>query len=432
MAFARQLAWTAIGTYAGQAIMLGSAAILARLLAPADFGLVGMMTAFNALMLVVAQGALGVEIIQRQDLAREQLRQTAGIGLALGILSAGCLLVGAPLVARLIGDPRLEGMLQVAALGMLAASMSQVPIGLLKRERRFRTWAMINIASTSCASATAIVLAWLGFGHWALVWQVVLRQGIEMAAAHIASRSPGPRLPGKATIRMVWEFSAPVVAFQAINFLHRNLDMLVIGAVLGATAAGHYSRATIIMITINTAIGGVVAQTLHPQIARLEGRTSEIREAFASNLRRVLWASGAIMGAIACVPELVIRLAWGPNWGESADPLFWLALTGVHQGCFPLFGCAFYATRRTKALLAVGATTSAMFVATLVASVPHGIAACTMAYCACSALVLALSLGFIWTRLLSGDWASLGRLALPPILCCSAPPLAIHLARNAT
>jgi len=175
------------------AFRIGSVMIIARLLAPEDFGLVGMVTAFTGVLNLFRDFGLSTATVQREEVTEEQLSTLFWINMLVGVILAILAVVLAPVVVRIYNEPRLLGITMVLSLGFLFNAAGIQHSALLQRHLRFTALAVINVASLVVAALVAIGMAKMGYGYWALVGQTVtvpltLTVGTWIAAAWIPGR----------------------------------------------------------------------------------------------------------------------------------------------------------------------------------------------------------------------------------------------------
>src|SRR6266566_1352359 len=165
----RGIAWTGAMRWATQLLGWASTLIVARLLAPTDYGLVGMAMVYLGFIHLINEFGLGAVIVQRRDLAADQIARLAGFALLLGVgfVALSTLVSGA--VAEFFGEPTVRWIIPVASLAFLTSALQVVPQGLLTRDLDFRRLAWADGAEAVVAALATLVLAAAGVGYWALV-----------------------------------------------------------------------------------------------------------------------------------------------------------------------------------------------------------------------------------------------------------------------
>jgi PST family polysaccharide transporter len=326
--------------------------VLAKLLGPSEFGVVAMALLFLTIAQTLLQQGLVSAIIQREDLTDEHLDAAFVIlllsGLGMGVVMAA----GSPLWALAFGEPQLTAVCLAFAPLLLVQALAVVPEAVLRRAMGFRAIAVRTLVATISGGVVGIVLAVLGFGVWALVWQQVVTAVV--GAVVLWAISPWrPRLRGRLrAIRDLWGFSAHSANAALALQLGGKADQFVIGLFFGPVAIGIYRLAArlpemFVDVTVRS-----LQQVALPALSRLQ----DDRPAFAARL-----ASLQHLGAVAGLPMLGVLAATaealvaflGPQWDGTALPLQLLCLYGAVNVYGVLLGPALQAIGKPGRLAAI-------------------------------------------------------------------------------
>ncbi|HKE93126.1 MAG TPA: oligosaccharide flippase family protein, partial [Povalibacter sp.] len=187
---ASALKWTGLAKGVGQVVSWGVTLIVLRLLAPADYGLIAIVSVIIALLASVAELGLGASVIQSANLRPEELAAVSGLvvlcNIAIGVLLALC----APLFAWFYGEPRLTALIQVASLSFAFFALNTVPQALAYRDMNFKWLAMVELTGVLVSGVATLILALFGFGVWALLLGNQLQNLVRTA---LLLRQPQPR-----------------------------------------------------------------------------------------------------------------------------------------------------------------------------------------------------------------------------------------------
>lgn len=411
----RSVAFNGAGQYATQALGLLTAAVLGRLLDPEDFGLVGMILAANAFLMILATAGVSSTVVQFKKFENKDFQALLGLSCFVGLAAAAFLALLAPFLALFFREPRLELIAVVWAPALIFTALAQVPQGMLQRNFLFAQRSTAMVLSAMIAAGLAIWSAYNGLGYWALVLQSLLRTFLLfLFAAFFAKIRLLPSLDLK-LYRKVFSYTGNLTLFQFINYFHRNLDNLLIGRFLGAAQLGFYTRAYSLLSIFNTAMSGVINPVLHAAMARKQDDMVSLRNAYGQVISIMLWVSAPMMGALAALSPEVIRLVWGPGWENAERPFFWLAIAGMHQAVYGTIGTVFAVRYKTKQLLVCGLVTTILYGLAIAFGVQHGIATVAKFYSLMSiALFLPLML-YVWRGLLEGRAKDLLAITLKPM-----------------
>lgn len=314
---ARGLTWTVAELWGRQAINLLVFILLARLLLPADFGLVALASVFVALAQVVVDQGLGDALIQRRQITRAHIDTAFWVAMLTG---AGLTVVGiaaAGPIAALLQEPELAPILQVLSLTFALSAFTSIQVALLRREFAFRTLALRTLVGALGGGAIGIAMALAGMGAWALVGQ--LAGSAILSAAMLWWVSPWR--PGRNAswthFRELFTFGLHVVGSDLLTFLSRHTDNFLIGIFLGPVPLGLYAVGYRLLDVSLAILVNIARKIAFPALSRLQGDSQRMLRAHLK-LTRVasLTIIPAYVGLALIAPELTV-LVFGAQWSES-------------------------------------------------------------------------------------------------------------------
>jgi teichuronic acid exporter len=314
------LKWSVVAKLLGQVISWGVTLIVLRLLAPADYGLMAIVTVIISMIAGFAEFGFGASLIRAPTLERRELARIAG---ALGALNVGCgvLVAGsAPLIAAWLGEPRLQLLIQVSALQFLFAALEIVPQALVHRDMDFARVARIEIGSTVVGSLGTLALALAGAGVWALVLgglagaaaragAFVAFGGFVWPSLTFVGIGHHIRFGGIVTVtRVIWQITYQMDTLIAARFFTR--EVLGLYAVAMHLATMPMSRAM-----------GVVNQVAFPAVARLQDELPRMRIRLIESLRLLALIAIASLWGLAAVAEEFVDVVLGDKWHAAETAL---------------------------------------------------------------------------------------------------------------
>ncbi len=227
------------------AIGIGTTAILARLLVPADFGLLAMVAPL--LLIVDSLSNLGLETVtvQREDLNQDQASAMFWLSLKINAFVLSAMVLAGPLLAWFYGEPALTPITLGMAIGALSLCVSFQHLSLLKRQMKFGLLTTIEVVAMASAAICAITAAQAGLGFWALVLQIVVMQVIQSGAYWLlCSWRPTPAAAGAVSnLRPMVSYGAHLTGYRFLTRVGTQLDRVLLGYLSGAQALGLYSVA---------------------------------------------------------------------------------------------------------------------------------------------------------------------------------------------
>jgi PST family polysaccharide transporter len=353
-------------------IQFGSIVALARLLTPADFGLVAMVTAVIGVADLVRDFGLSLAAVQAPRLTNGERTNLFWANVLLGLgctVAAACL---TPVIVAGYREPRLTPIvLALAPVFLISGFTTQFKAGLV-RQMRFKAVGASDFFSQIVATAVAICLAYVGFGVWALVVQQLLSAAVTAAICVTLARWR-PSLPDRtASIRRFLRFGTGVFGTQGISYVTKNIDNVTIGAVFGATPLGLYSRAYQLMQMPLNQINAPMTQVAMPVLARVQGDI----EVFLGYLRKsqlvACYVTATLFAVAAGLAHPIVLVLFGPKW-LGVVPIFTvLAIGGMFRAVAQIAYWAYLAKGKSGALFRQRIVTGGLTVAMILAGVPWG------------------------------------------------------------
>ena len=320
---ARGVLWQGLAFASGKTIVLLTIVVLARLLSPAEYGLVALALVLMAYMEAIADAGVAQALVylpRTAEVARSALLISVVMG---GLLALGAI-VAAPWVASLVNVAEVAPLMRVLAISLLATSVAAVPEALLRRDLLFRRLTAAPIVRAAVTGAVALPLAFAGLGAWSLA--------VGTAAGSVAyAIACWMLLPGappwqiwrvrKEALRANVNFGAPAAGSTLLARLIFDVDYLVVGLLLGTQALGFYTLAFRLpeMVIINVFF--VLSTVMFPLYSHVRGEPERLRTGYLKSVRiQSLYGVTAGVGLAVIAPVLVPTL-FGPTWTDAVVPL---------------------------------------------------------------------------------------------------------------
>ncbi|WP_309081081.1 lipopolysaccharide biosynthesis protein [Zhihengliuella sp.] len=326
----RGIATTAVSQSTKFVVQLLSTIVLARLLAPEDFGLFAMVFAVAGLATVVGDFGLSSAAIQAREFSSRQRSNLWWLSLGLGLLLWGVLWILAPLIENFYDRDGVAEMLRILGVGFVLSSASAQYVADLTRKLRFGWLAVSEIGALVLAFMTAVIAALAGAGAWALVFQQVAYAFALLAMATAAGRW-FPGLPRSAPMRSLVKFGGNTLGVQLLSYLSTNVDSIVLGRVAGPVQLGLYDQAYRLFKVPVQQIAAPLTRVALPLLARRQDDLPGFSRYVVVAQTGLSYALGSAFVIGAALSEPVVGLLLGGQW-DAAVPLFAvLALGGVFQ-----------------------------------------------------------------------------------------------------
>jgi PST family polysaccharide transporter len=321
--------WTLLAFAVGKGLGFVTNIVLARLLAPDDFGLVSFAMVLIGAFLLLQDLGVGAAIVY----SRASIREIGGTALMVNLLTATLLfgIVGviAGVVAYATDADQLAAIVTALAFGLVATAAGSVQTALLTKELAFRRKFLPDVLPLVVSGVVSVICAVLGYGVWSLVWGYLAKSFCATAILWaIAPERPQLTL-NRAVARDLLRYGKHISLSSVIGFAVMNVDYLIVGQRLGATALGLYTLAFTVASLPSTIIGQQIAATTFPAYTRLRSSPAALGKLFGDTFT-VTSALAIAFGAAIWVgmPSLIGPLL-GTKWLAMVDPLRILTIFGV-------------------------------------------------------------------------------------------------------
>jgi PST family polysaccharide transporter len=372
--------WLSSSRGVEQLLSLLITTILARLVTPAEYGLIGMATVVLIFLRRFADFGTGSAIIQRCELGDTQLSSIFWFNALLGTALGGLLFVVAPLIARFYDEPGVQPVVAVLALTLPLQSLAIVPDHLLRRRLQFSRWVVRGLAAVAVGGGVGIALALAGGGVWALVGQQLAQAVAAMVALWLAVKWRPLFSFRFEDIREIGGFTSGVVGFNLLNYFVRNTDFLLIGRFLGPVSLGLYALAYRLMRYPAQTLSGVASQTLFPVFSRMGDEQSRISNAYIRVVRYITVITFPIMVGMALTAEDFLVTLFGPQWLSAAPLLVYLALAVLLQPAASLLTAVIWAKGYTQWHLKYAVVQSGLVIAGFAIGLQWGVEGVAASY----------------------------------------------------
>lgn len=333
----RGAAWTGSVKWLSQPFAWISTLIVARILSPTDYGILGMATFYLGFVKMVSEFGIGAAIVSIRDVSDEQIAQLNGLSLIVGVLTfvASCLIAW-PL-GMFFRAPQLPPVVIALSAAYALAALQSVPLAVLRRDLRFRRVALIDATQAMVTSMSAILFAWLGFRYWSLVLCTVTGV-ITMTALVLVGAPRSYRWPRRKSLGKILSFSRDMLVTRMAWYFGQDADFFVAGRVLGKAPLGFYSfgwtLANVAVEKITAMVLGVTPSVL----ARVQHDHAALRRYVLNISESLALITFPVTIGLALVADDVVHLALGDKWAGTATPLRLLAISAAVRSVTPILG----------------------------------------------------------------------------------------------
>jgi PST family polysaccharide transporter len=366
-AFIGGVFYTAVAKYAGLAVSLAVAAILSRILPPAEFGTVAVAMAMIAFFAMVSDMGIGVAIIQKKELTENDLKHIFSLTLYLAVFSSVIFFFGSTLTADYYGEPVLARICKALSVHLFFSVANTVPNGLLLKDKEFRFMAVRTLAVQGVGGAMSVWAALNGWGIDSLLVAPVFSSIALFAINYWKYRTPFTWVVRRDSVRKIFAYSAYQFLFNVINFFSRNLDNLLIGKYLGMTPLGYYEKSYRLMLLPMSNFSSVLTSVIHPVFSDYQHRIGYVTERYLRVVKLLATVGFPLSVLLFVTANELILLIFGSQWGLSVPVFQCLCVSMGFQMVLSSSGALFRTVNATKWLFIDGLLSTIFTIACLLA-----------------------------------------------------------------
>jgi O-antigen/teichoic acid export membrane protein len=362
--------------------VLGTAStiVLARLLTPEDYGLIGMVAILISFLGMFQYMGLPTATIKWTELDHQLVTELFWINVALSTSITVLTIGSAPVVAWFYDEPRLFGITIGFAFTIFITGLGIQHEALLSRQMRFATLAVVDVASLIVGLVAALSSAWYGAGFWALVINQVVASLVRVSGVWIVCRwrpgLPGPRLRSREMI----SYGGQLTGFNLAQYFARNLDNALIGKFWGAQQLGLYAKAYQLLLLPLDQINGPLGTVAIPALSRLAESPERYRKAYLKILERLAMLTMPAVAFMIATSDWLVLLLLGPQWQQTGRIFMLLGMAAFIQPITRTCWWLFVSQGRSRDMLRAGVLSSAVSVASIVFGLPWGAMGVATAY----------------------------------------------------
>lgn len=313
--------WSFLSFFSGRVLTFVTTLVLARLLVPAEFGIIAYCTIVITYLDLLNNLGVGHALIARRDKLEEA--QNAAFLVSIGtaiVLYAGTWLV-APLIADFFNEPQVVPLLRVLTLGLLLVGIGSTPMAMLQRELRFKALILPDILRNVVKALVAIGMAWQGFGVWSLVVSELVSKVIETAVAWAVLRWRPTRAFDRQVLREMIGYGVNITGVGLIGAFMVNVDYFLVGRLLGAAALGYYMMAFRIPELVIRSVSQIVSRVAFPVLARAQNQEGGVNGVYFVYLRYMALFTFPAGVGLALLAAPFVDVFYQDVWAPMIQPM---------------------------------------------------------------------------------------------------------------
>jgi O-antigen/teichoic acid export membrane protein len=331
----RGLAWTAGAKWGAQVFSWASTLIVARLLNPDDYGLVGMATVYLGLANLISEFGVGTTVITLRDLTDDDVAQLNGFAVLLGIAGFVLSCIAAVPLGIFFKSPRLPWVVVAMSTAFIITSFQSVPAALLQRDLRFKLISLIDGSKNFAMALVAVVFAALGFRYWTLVF-AGLSSAVVGTVMMLLIRRHRISMPRPKRLKHVLSFSWHIIVGRVSWYTYSNSDFIVSGRILGQQALGSYTVAWNLATVPVEKIAGILNSVTPALYSAVQKDKAALRRYMLTLLEGLGLITLPLSVGVALVSREFILVFLGSKWAPAIAPLMFLGLYASVRSLVPI------------------------------------------------------------------------------------------------
>ena len=324
--------WSALQRFGTMGISFVSNIVLARLLTPDDYGCIGMLAIFITVSNTFVDGGFGSALIQKKEPTQKDYSTIFWLNLFMSVVIYGILYISAPAVSRFYNIPLLSSVLRVQGIVLIINALNIVQTNQLRKSINFKRLAVIYIASQIVGAVCAIVLAYMGWGVWALVAQQIIASSITSVILWVMNRWLPQLCFSFDSFKQLFSFGGFILASNLINTFCNNVQGLLIGKFFNPAILGYYTQAYKLEDVASHSISSVVDQVAYPVFSKVQSDNDGLKNVIYRLISSIAYVTFPMMLILVLIAEPLIGLLYGEKWLPSV-PYFQIICIGGIAVC---------------------------------------------------------------------------------------------------
>lgn len=323
--------WTSVSTISTTVLQILQIAVLARFLTAEDFGLMALVQVLLGLSLIVVDAGISNAIIHKKEISHVQLSSLYWLTVGCGILLFGAMFATAPWIAVYYNQPMLGELIRIMSFSFLVLPLGQQYRFLLQKQFCFNVIAKVEVVASLASFVLAVVLAYLNFGVYSLVYSAFLRVVLVSLLFFVRGlRIHRPSFILRfGDIKEFIRFGLFQVGENFINYFNTQLDIIIIGKLLGANVLGVYSLAKTLVMRPAQVINPIITRVTFPVMASVQSRIRALKVIYLKTIKYVSLINFPVYVLMAVFAKETVLILFGPAWLEAVPILRILSVFGL-------------------------------------------------------------------------------------------------------
>lgn len=325
--------WSAADAFLGHGVTFIVGLILARLLSPEEYGLIGIVTIFTTILIGFIDSGFSNALIRKMDVCDDDYNTEFIVNMGMSVLMYWLLFAGAPFIAHFFDRPQLISLCRVLGLIIVFQALSVVQYTILSRRLDFKTKTKASVFSAVLSGVIGISMAFAGLGVWSLVAQQLSKQLLYSIILWISNKW-WPKLSFSfESLKYMWGFGWKLLLSGMLDRVWAELYQAVVGKFYSPATLGQYTRSKEYATIFSSNLSGIVKRVSYPVLSQVQDDPQRMVSAYRKIIKTTMFVTAVCMISMGAVAEPLIYCLIGPQWHQAAS---FLPLICISMSLYPL------------------------------------------------------------------------------------------------
>jgi O-antigen/teichoic acid export membrane protein len=385
------LTWSTIDRFGQQFVQLVFGIILARLLSPKEFGLIGMLVIFSSISFVLVESGFGLALIRKQDTSEKDYNSVFYFNIFVSIFLYLFFFFLTPAIADFFNQPQLVLLGRVVFLSILFNALYLIPYNQLGKAMDFKTLAKVNLLSTLLSGSLGVTLAFLEFGVWSLVAQSVSYQFFRMLFFHSFVKWKPKLIFSFSVIRELWKFSLHILGTSVLNVIFNNLYVLMLSKFYPIQQVGYFTQANKLSETFNFTFQSILVGSTYSLFSQIQNDLVRFRRIFREIVKKTSIVTFPVFLILIAIAKPFIYVLLSEQWMPAVSYFQLLCLSALFLPLYMLTINALNSRGESKITFRIELIKKALILISILASFRFGVLAMLWGYAVASFIAFAVS-----------------------------------------
>lgn len=325
--------WSAADAFLGQGVTFIVGLVLARLLSPDEYGLIGICLIFTTVLNGIVDSGFSNALIRKKEVTDEDYNTMFTTNMAISIVLYVLLFISAPLVSDFFHRIELTALVRVTGMILFLNALSITQVTILTKNIDFKTKTKASLVSAIISGVIGIAMAFMGYGVWSLVAQQLSKQLLYTLCLWVLSKWWPKFTFYKDSFKYMWGFGWKLLASGILNNVWNQLYQVVIGRCYTSSTLGHYTRANEYASIFSSNLTLIVQRVSYPVLAEIQDDKERMVQGYRKVIKITMFVTAVCMISLGAVSEPLIYTLIGTKWQEAAT---YLPLICISMSLYPL------------------------------------------------------------------------------------------------